>query len=128
MQIRPAKGTRAVREVFAGPLRITSGPLAATVALANRPAETMLVVVTVGKARVRRAVDRNRIKRVLRHALRSHSVTRPADCSPYVTGMVLVWRSTMPEAGIRMADVRRHMKRLFDKIDAAGQRVPGEDP
>lgn len=127
MHISPAKGTRAVREVFAGPLRITSGPLAATVALAECPVVTMSVVVTVGKSRVRRAVDRNRIKRVLRHALRRQSADRHPERRPYVAGMVLVWRSIMPKAGIRMADVQRHVQRLFDRIDATGDGGPGED-
>jgi ribonuclease P protein component len=124
MHIRPAKGTRAVREVFAGPLRITSGPLAATITLAEEPVPAISVVITVGKARVRKAVDRNRIKRVMRHVVRDIFGTRPPEKVPYLAAMVVVWRSVLPETGIRTSDVRRHMQRLVERLECAPSSRP----
>jgi len=116
MKIRPVKGVRAVREAFAGPLRVRSGPIAATAVVASG-SPNMQYVVTVARARMRRAVDRNRIKRILREALRM-AAKEQADNIRLVglQTIVLFWRGDISPRTVGLSDAMPHVKRVVRQL------------
>ncbi len=126
MNVRPLKGVRAVREAFAGPLRVRSGPVAA-VGSRGPASSTVSYVVVVAKHRMPRAVDRNRVKRLLRESLRmaarSHQALRPTS---NLSTIVVRWQSAHAR-GLELSVVANHVQVVIDRLlavaaptDAAG--------
>lgn len=123
MVVRPLKGHGAFNDVLRSGRRVTSGPLSLT-AIGSLPSSQTLTVrcgVTVGKNTARKAVVRNRIKRLLREALRFHVPAKGSRiANSGIHSMVLIWRNapSSPKL-ISLDDVRTHVGSAIDRaIDA----------
>lgn len=115
MDVRPLKGNDAVAAALRSPLRLSSGPLAATIATAESPSATLRYVVNSSRRVVRRAVIRNRIKRLLREALRK-AVRANGDKYAHagLTTIVAIWRSAPPtNVRLCLADVEPHVQTVL---------------
>mgnify|MGYP002335995853 CR=1 FL=1 len=119
MVVRPLKGQGAFNDVMRSGRRTTSGPLSLTAAFsADRSSvETLNCGVTIGKRTAKRAVVRNRVKRLLREAIRQSIPIRSQALSRAgIHTVILVWRSA-PQAPmlLRLADVRPHVAAALDQ-------------
>lgn len=113
MMVRPLKGVRAVREAFAGPLRVRSGPIAAA-GVQGECSDALAYVVVVAKHRVRRAVDRNRIKRLMREALRRVAARYHSDGVP-LAAIVLRWQGSV-DRRLTLWAILNHVQSVFDAL------------
>jgi len=119
MVVRPLKGLDAFSDVLRSGRRITSGPLSLS-AVSHRghvPGETLICGVTIGKRTAKRAVVRNRVKRLLREAIRQTVPTRSQDIAASgIHTVVLVWRmAPLAPKLLRLSDVRMHVELALDK-------------
>ncbi|MCX6139586.1 MAG: ribonuclease P protein component [Candidatus Kapabacteria bacterium] len=120
MVVRPLKGQDAFNIVMRSGRRSTSGPLSLTAAfnVDSLPKESISVGVTIGKRTAKRAVIRNRVKRLLRESVRQIVPSRAvALSSAGIHSVVLVWRSA-PEAPklLRLSDVQPHVESALDHV------------
>ncbi len=115
MNVRPLKGVRAVRDAFAGPLRVRSGPVAA-VGSPGPASPTVSYVVVVPKHRMPRAVDRNRVKRLLRESLRIAALAHH-DLQPTSNLATIVVRWQREHArDLRLHSVASHVQVVVDRL------------
>lgn len=120
MVVRPLKGYRSFEDVLRSGRRVTSGPLLLA-ALPGQDGESeTLVGVGVPKRVARKAVTRNRIKRLMRVAV----IGTLANDVPELEGsrVVCLWRNA-PEhpAMIRLSDVERHVRNAVQKLTLKGR-------
>ena len=120
MVVRPLKGQDAFNNVMRSGRRTTSGPLSLS-AMSNRdhiPVGILSFGVTIGKKTAKRAVMRNRVKRLLRESIRQIIPTRSLLLSNAgIHTLVLVWRSA-PSASklLRLTDVKPHVEAALDHV------------
>jgi ribonuclease P protein component len=126
MIVRPLKGVRAVRQAFAGPLRVRSGPIAGIGSAANS-AHVLSFVVVVGKHRVRRAVDRNRIKRLIREALRAAANTATASGKDNSLATLIVRWQGGSQRTLSFGEVAGHVQGVFDNLLTASAKPRGNE-
>lgn len=119
MVVRPLKGQGAFNDVMRSGRRTTSGPLSLTAAFSGdrSSVETFSFGVTIGKRTAKHAVVRNRVKRLLREAVRRSVPARSQALSQAgIHTVVLVWRSA-PKAPmlLRLSDVHPHVAAALDQ-------------
>ena len=120
MVVRPLKGQDAFNNVMRSGRRTTSGPLSLS-AMSNReliPIHVLSFGVTIGKKTAKRAVMRNRVKRLLRESIRQVIPSRSLQLSTAgIHTVVLVWRSapTAPKL-LRLIDVKPHVEAALDHV------------
>ncbi len=98
---------------------MTSGPLLlSAVPHAGETSQTILRVgVTIGKRVAPRAVDRNRVKRLLRHAVRAYVKTSGHHGIKHLDAIVVIWRQRPQAPGLlRLADVQHHVDLALAKL------------
>lgn len=130
MDVRPLKGNDAVAAALRSPLRLSSGPLAVTVTTAEAPTATLRYVVSSSKRVVRRAVIRNRIKRLLRESLRKVArIHGELYAQAGLSTIVAIWR-TAPSANvrIRLADVEPHVLTVLQQAATRSTSRPSNVP
>lgn len=115
MVLRPLKGYRSFEEVLRSGRRVTSGPLLLAALPSEESATVTLVGVGVPKRVARKAVMRNRIKRLMRVAV-GDCLRDSAQLQPSLR-LVLLWRAA-PEhpSQIALADVEHHVRRALAKL------------
>lgn len=99
--------------------RVTSGPLllSATPRASDAPAQPLSVGVTIGRRVAPRAVDRNRVKRLLRQAMRSYLIENDTGRLHGVEAVVLIWRQRPAAPGLlRLIEVRYHVDMALTKV------------
>jgi ribonuclease P protein component len=106
------------RRVFAGPRKSADGCF--TVLYRPSAGEHARLGLAISKRRLRRAVDRNRIKRIVRESFRAHRSHLPPVDVVVLAG---------PRAGARdnaalHASLRRHWERLGAPPQASSSRAP----
>lgn len=98
---------------------MTSGPLllSATPRAIDAPAQPLAVGVTIGKRVAPRAVERNRVKRLLRQAMRSYMIDNDPSRLEGVEAIVLIWRQRPAAPGLlRLIEVQHHVDRALSKM------------
>ncbi|MBU3742563.1 MAG: hypothetical protein FGM24_09815 [Candidatus Kapabacteria bacterium] len=123
MDARPLKGNNAVAAALRSPLRLSSGPLAVTIGFTEAPSSQLSYVVSASRRVIRRAVVRNRIKRLLREALRrSVRLHGTQYAAAGLSTVFAVWR-TPPAASmrLRLSDVEPHVQSLLRRASAGAQ-------
>ncbi len=118
MVIRPIKGVGSFSDVLRSGRRVTSGPLSLTacVRVAGAQIDALRYGVSIGRRTARRAVVRNRVKRLLREAFRSavRSKSEPLERSG-IERIVLVWRAEPDNVrAIGLQDVLPHVEAALD--------------
>jgi ribonuclease P protein component len=121
--LRPLKGKLAIADLFNNGRRIHSDSSMAFVKLRNSvtPDETVIVsyVVSISKRTAKKAIIRNRIKRLLRESLRL-SAMEPAlvDKISRLESIILLWRKA-PEHHklIHLKDILPIVQRMLNSID-----------
>ena len=119
MVVRPLKGYRSFEDVLRSGRRVTSGPHLLAALPGQSTDQQTLLGVGVPKRVARKAVTRNRIKRLLRTAFDSTF----AGGLPQLDGarLVCLWRNA-PEhpALISLPDVERHVRLGIQKLMIKG--------
>jgi len=129
MVLRPLKGYRTFSTAFEKGNRFVSGPLVLSVVY--HPADTVVdghigFGVTVSRRKARTAVMRNRIRRLLREAIRASVARYEGPCrDSRIATIVAVWRST-PAAPmlLRLHHVQPIVDTLLQRALAACMDVP----
>lgn len=125
MVCRPLKGAHAFDYVMRSGRRVTSGPLLlSAVSHATASSATVLRVgVTIGKRVAPRAVDRNRVKRLLRHAVRAFVRNIESSSVVHLDAVVLIWRKRPEAPGLlRLADVQEAVNHAMRTV-LSGSKV-----
>lgn len=122
MVCRPLKGAHAFDYVMRSGRRVTSGPLLLSAVPHTEqtgPASRAMlrVGVTIGKRVAPRAVDRNRVKRLLRHAVRAFARSSQLNGLDHLDAIVVIWRQRPEAPGLlRLADVQHHVDVALTKV------------
>lgn len=98
---------------------MTSGPLllSATPRVSGAQLQPLSVGVTIGKRVAPRAVERNRVKRLLRQAMRSYLIENDPSRLHGVEAVVLIWRQRPAAPGLlRLNEVRHHVDLALTKV------------
>jgi len=121
MVVRPLKGYRSFEEVLRSGRRVTSGPLLLAI-LPNQTDEAQAYLgVGVPKRIARKAVVRNRIKRLMRVAMRSAYQRYEMELAG--RRIVCLWRhGTDHPAEIHLAAVEHHVELGMQKLRRRGSR------
>lgn len=94
-----------------GPLLLSAVPHATT-----SSGDVLRVGVTIGKRVAPRAVDRNRVKRLLRTAVRTFVRSIEATSITHLDAVVLIWRKRPEAPGLlRLADVQEAVNHAMTK-------------
>lgn len=129
MKIKPLKGHEAFATVFHRGERFVSGPIRCVLRRkVSADSMGLAVGVAVAKKRVPRAVDRNRIKRLLREASR-HVLRTIEDevMDSGITEMVFIWqRSSSMASMISLRDVEPHVRSILSSASNVNQHQ-GDD-
>lgn len=126
MVCRPLKGAHAFDYVMRSGRRVTSGPLllSAVPHADGGQQELLRIGVTIGKRVAPRAVVRNRVKRLLRQAVRTFAARSDADFLVHLDAVVLIWRQRPEAPGlVGLAEVQHHVDLALLKI-ARSFQVP----
>jgi ribonuclease P protein component len=121
MVVRPLKGYRSFEEVLRSGRRVTSGPL--LLAVLPNPTDLSQAYVGVGvpKRVARKAVVRNRIKRLMRVAMRSAYQRHHAELAG--RRIVCLWRQGNEHpASIHLSAVEHHVEQGMQKLTRKGSR------
>ncbi len=118
---RPLKGFGAFEEILRSGRRVTSGPLSLTAEQQSgviRTGAPVLVGVTIAKRIARRAVMRNRVKRLLRESARQHVSARTNELHERGIGrLIFIWRQAPSSpTQLRFGEVEAHMIETLDKL------------
>lgn len=122
LQLRSLKGTTSFDRVFRQCRKFTGGPLVAHLRFrrAVEPEEPTQRILRVGimvkKKVYARAVDRNRIKRLIREAMRAE-VAEQYEFFATVDALIISWHTqgaTEPSS-LSLNDVRLHLRELVGK-------------
>jgi len=119
MVVRPLKGYRSFEDVLRSGRRVTSGPLLLAALPGQASERQTMLGVGVPKRVARKAVTRNRIKRLLRLAFRTSCAGELARLEG--AHVVCLWRNA-PEhpALISLPDVERHVRLGIQKLLVKG--------
>jgi ribonuclease P protein component len=121
------KSTALMDDVFAHGMKLKSFPLMARVRESSLNQEVPFqAAFSVGKRRFRRAVDRNRIKRLMREVWRVEKTRLAKNWQPGQTQWALVFIFAGQDLPT-FSDVQLHMKRLVKSLEqkmGAGQLGP----
>ena len=119
MVCRPLKGAHAFDYVMRSGRRVTSGPLLLAALPGQTSDQQTLLGVGVPKRVARKAVTRNRIKRLLRAAFQSSLAGGLTQLDG--VKMVCLWRNA-PEhpALVTLPDVERHVRLGIQKLLVKG--------
>lgn len=124
---KPIKGFGAFAKVYACGRKFREKNLTASVVFADdgtisddanflRGEQILRFGVSIGKRTAKRAVVRNRIKRLLRESLRAYCKTKERSI---IYEAVLVWRMAPPRANlIRLIDVQTEVFSVLSKAEA----------
>ena len=107
--------------------RVTSGPLLLSAVSHAQGASGSAVRfgVTIGKRVAPRAVDRNRVKRLLRHAIRAFVRKAGPTALQHLDAVVLIWRKRPEAPGLlRLSDVQVFVDQAMAKALKPGTLLP----
>lgn len=123
--IRPLKKKKRFSNVYEFGVNFYEKPAKAIVCFENENCfdkehgeeDFFFLAVSVSKRTAKKAVVRNRIKRLLRESVRHVAKKRDQDCFYGIKGMILIWYHAPPRPSqIRLKDVLPVIEKLFDKI------------
>lgn len=123
--IRPLKKKKRFSGVFEHGVKFYEKPAKAIVCYADdncfdkEPGEddVFFLAVSVSKRTAKKAVVRNRIKRLLRESVRHVAKKKDQDCFNGIKGMILIWYHAPPRPSlIGLKDVLPVIEKLFDRI------------
>ncbi len=122
ISVIPLKGYKIFDKVFKSGKRIYSGP-AASVVCFNKSEEynyTIELGVTVSKRIAKKAVIRNRIKRLLRESARlTIKQMQLRGTTIPISQMIINWRQAPDmQSKISLNDIKPHIERIFEKAQA----------
>lgn len=119
MKIVRLKGKKRFDEIFAAGIRYRRQAASCVVLYKDKPdRESVSVAVAVSKKNCRRAVKRNRLKRLMREAVRQLSAEYP-ELLAELDAVVLYWNKEPESASlIGLAEVKAQVGRLLQKVYA----------